>query len=38
LKQTVVAEKIEINPQIEETRFAKPVVPETPPPPASPPN
>ncbi|MGB2898766.1 MAG: hypothetical protein WBB89_05830, partial [Candidatus Acidiferrum sp.] len=30
LKQTVVAEKIEINAQIDETRFAKPVVPEAP--------
>jgi hypothetical protein len=38
LKQTVVAEKIEINAQIDETRFAKPVVPQAPSPPASPPN
>jgi hypothetical protein len=38
LKQTVVAEKIEINAQIDETRFAKPAVPQAPPPPASPPN
>jgi outer membrane lipoprotein-sorting protein len=30
LKQTVVAEKIEINAQIDETRFAKPAVPEAP--------
>jgi len=40
LKQTVVAEKIEINAQIDETRFAKPVVPEAPaasPAPTSPP-
>lgn len=40
LKQTVVAEKIEINAQMDETRFAKPAVPEAPaasPAPASPP-
>ena len=40
LKQTVVAEKIEINVQIDETRFAKPIVPEAPaasPAPTSPP-
>ncbi len=40
LKQTVVAEKIEVNAEIDETRFAKPAVPEAPaasPAPASPP-
>ena len=32
LKQSVVAEKIEINPQIDEERFAKPAAAATPPP------
>ena len=36
IKQTLTAEKIEIDPQLEESRFSKPVLPDAPPAPASP--
>jgi outer membrane lipoprotein-sorting protein len=36
IKQTLTAEKIEIDPQLDESRFSRPVLPDAPPAPASP--